>query len=242
MWLLPFIICQVYSCTSQLELLSMSALSFPLLLLPHSRASFSSADPNSVFWREFWSFSKHLQRVVLTSSSAVWNKHTHARTHTHTHSAPLQLLPWCSSAQCGKSTLYADICHIHLASSVKPNLPPNQIKLPRLFQLWVNERATALGQIVLMAGPYLPFAFIYSCAYSSILSCPLPHRWKEENPVWLHQVWSVSATTSGCTSGPEQSGIPHKCCTSWSMRTSSYIIRSLSSSLCHCQGGWRGNF
>ena len=88
MWLLPFIICQVYSCTSQLELLSMSALSFPLLLLPHSRASFSSADPNSVFWREFWSFSKHLQRVVLTSSSAVWNKHTHARTHTHTQCTP----------------------------------------------------------------------------------------------------------------------------------------------------------
>lgn len=48
--------------------------------------------------------------------------------------------------------------------------PLNQIKLPRIFQLWVNERATGLGQIVLMAA----FPLIYSCVYSSLLSWPSP--------------------------------------------------------------------
>lgn len=55
-------------------------------------------------------------------------------------------------------------------STVSVPPPPNQIKLPRIFQLWVNERATGLGQIVLMAA----FPLIYSCVYSSLLSCPSP--------------------------------------------------------------------
>lgn len=43
----------------------------------------------------------------------------------------------------------------------------DQTKLPWISQLWVNKRATRLGQIGLMAGLCLPFAVIYSCVYSS---------------------------------------------------------------------------
>lgn len=164
----PFIICQLYSCTSQLKLQEISAFS----------TSAYSSSPSCQLrfrWSKFsiWGWAVELSYVLrfvdLTSSSAVWNKQTNTR------AAPLRLLPWCSSAQCGKSTPNADICHIHLAASVKPSLPfppplPNQIKLPRIFQLWVNERATGLGQIVLMAA----FPLIYSCVYSSLLSCPSP--------------------------------------------------------------------
>lgn len=164
----PFIICQLYSCTSQLKLQEISAFS----------ASAYSSSPSCQLrfrWSKFsiWGWaaapSYMLRFVDLTSASAVWNKQANTR------AAPPRLLPWCSSAQCGKSTPNADICHIHLAASVKPSLPfpsppPNQIKLPRIFQLWVNERATGLGQIVLMAA----FPLIYSCVYSSLLSCPSP--------------------------------------------------------------------
>lgn len=100
-----------------------------LLILPHLPASFGSADPNSAFGgggRR--SFPTCCGFVDLTSSSSVWNKQTNTR------AAPPRLLPWCSSAQCGKSTPNADICHIHLAASVKPSLPfpppppqPNQV-------------------------------------------------------------------------------------------------------------------
>lgn len=140
-----------------------------------------------------------LRFVDLTSSLAVWDKQAN-----NTRAAPPRLLPWCSSAQCGKSTPNADICHIHLAASVKPSLPfPSPPHPPTKSSYlafssceWTSERRDSAKSswwllFLLFIHVFIPPSF------------PAPPHWNEESPVSLHQVWSVRTTTSGCTSGPE---------------------------------------
>lgn len=110
----------------------------------------------------------------LTSSAPVIHTLTHKHTHIFTaaHSSFLAAVQHYGE----KLNLNADICHMHLAADVE--VTPmfwrhfffsllDQTKLPWISQLWVNKRATRLGQIGLMAGLCLPFAVIYSCVYSS---------------------------------------------------------------------------
>lgn len=95
---------------------------------------------------------------------------------TNAGAAPLQLPHWCSSAQCGKSTPNADICHIHLAASVKPSLPfpspphPNQVTS---YFPAVSERGSDATWPNHPDGwAVYAFPLIYSCVYSSILPSP----------------------------------------------------------------------
>lgn len=149
----------------------------------------------------------------MTSSASITHIYTskinmHKCTQTHTPAAPHGSFP-AAIQHYGerKKNLNADICHMHLAclhrgeSNVSETLYfllLDQTKLPWISQLWVNKRATRLGQIGLMAGLCLPFAVIYSCVYSScryplwssvpsIRSCPSP-RCQRGNTVLLHQV------------------------------------------------------
>lgn len=94
----------------------------------------------------------------------------------------------------------ADMCQVHLAADIEvsPMFRRRFIYfLPWISQLWVNKRATRLGQIGLMAGFCLPFAVIYSCVYSSCRyslwsgvpsSFPAPPGCQRGNTVALHQV------------------------------------------------------
>lgn len=146
---------------------------------------------------------------MTSPASHTQNKYAQMLTNTYSLQHPMDpFLPQSNTmGRKKKKNLNADICHMHLAclhwgeSNVSETLYfllLDQTKLPWISQLWVNKRATRLGQIGLMAGLCLPFAVIYSCVYSScryplwssvpsIRSCPSP-RCQRGNTVLLHQV------------------------------------------------------
>lgn len=72
---------------------------------------------------------------------------------------------------------------------------------------WTRERRD-LAKSSWWLGCICFSSYLFMCLF---LHPSVPLQWNEESPVSLHQVWSVGATTSGCTSGTEQTYSTQTC-------------------------------